>query len=192
MTRRGGRAAARAGGVLAVAVAGVIVMAVAVRGHAPAAPSAVPTPGEHQSQAPPHTVPPTPVPSTPVLGDRFIAVRDAASHQLVVSKAGGDLPTGATVIAMAADPKSGRLLATSCCAEATAAAPTLAWDGATWRPVATTVTPLYTAGLASDPVVTDTDDGHLLLLGSVAQPVQGNPQPVHLWRLSGSTWVLAG
>jgi hypothetical protein len=36
--------------------------------------------------------------------------------------------------------------------------------------------------------VTDVDEGHVLLLGSLVQASQGSPQPVHVWSWNGSAW----
>ena len=58
-----------------------------------------------------------------------------------------------------------------------------AWTGHDWSLVTGAHLPNFPAG-----AVTDTNAGHVLIVGSVTEPVQGNPQPVHVWSLMGSTW----
>ncbi len=50
--------------------------------------------------------------------------------------------------------------------------------------------------------VTATEDGvagisgppirHIVMVGSFAEPVQGQPQPIHLWSWTGSAWLRRG
>ena len=84
-------------------------------------------------------------------------------------------------VALALDPPSGRLLLFG--------APFLdpgstlwAWTGSDWQALATRL-PAF-----PEAVVSDSTSGHTLLVGSVIEAVQGNPQPVHVWSLTGSAW----
>lgn len=58
-----------------------------------------------------------------------------------------------------------------------------AWTGLTWSLLPGTRLPNFPAG-----AVADTDTNQVLILGSVTEPVQGDPQPVHIWALVGSAW----
>jgi hypothetical protein len=146
-----------------------------------------------------------------------------------VRQARGDLPSGASVIGMAADPVTRELLGVSCCLTGNGSASTLAWDGAAWHQLGTATAPSFIVRLVRDPAtarvllfadpstdsgkdiwawtgrdwsllggarlpnfpagaVADTDAGHVVIVGSVTEPVQGAPLPVHIWSLTGSTW----
>lgn len=64
---------------------------------------------------------------------------------------------------------------------------TWSWSGRAWAPLAGAAPPVFPAGVA-----VDSDTGHVLIVGSVAQPVQGLPQPVQIWERSGTTWRQLG
>jgi hypothetical protein len=57
------------------------------------------------------------------------------------------------------------------------------WSGQDWIPLAGTGLPV-----SPEAEVTDTNGGHVLILGSLVQASQGAPQPIDLWSWSGSTW----
>lgn len=57
------------------------------------------------------------------------------------------------------------------------------WTGHDWSLVTGARLPNFPAG-----AVTDTDGGHVLIVGSVTEPVQGDPRPVRIWLLDGATW----
>ena len=61
------------------------------------------------------------------------------------------------------------------------------WNGRDWTPLAGARPPVF-----PEAAVNDTDASRLVLLGSFAEPVQGTPQPVHLWSWTGSTWRQLG
>ncbi|HEY8755359.1 MAG TPA: hypothetical protein VIN65_03280 [Candidatus Dormibacteraeota bacterium] len=92
----------------------------------------------------------------------------------------------AFIAGLAVDPERGRII--MCGDPALASGREMwTWSGQDW-------TLLVGARLPVFPSVelTDTSSGRLLILGSVDQPTQGAPQPIHLWSLSGSTWSRLG
>jgi hypothetical protein len=92
----------------------------------------------------------------------------------------------AFTVALALNPESGRPLLF--------ADPPLAagremwsWSGQDWVLLTGARLPAFPGG-----AVTDTVDGHVVVVGSLAEAVLGNPQPLHIWSLSGSTWRQLG
>ncbi len=61
------------------------------------------------------------------------------------------------------------------------------WSGRDWTLVATPALPIFPTR-----AVADTDAGHVVIVGSVAEPVQGHPQPLHVWTLTTSGWHRLG
>ena len=57
------------------------------------------------------------------------------------------------------------------------------WTGRDWQLLSGARLPVFPAG-----AVIDTDAGNVVIVGSVVEPVQGQPQPVQLWSLTGNTW----
>jgi hypothetical protein len=61
------------------------------------------------------------------------------------------------------------------------------WTGHDWTLVKGAQLPVFPSRS-----VADTDDGHVVIVGSMAEPVQGHPQPVQVWSLTGTTWQRPG
>ncbi len=61
------------------------------------------------------------------------------------------------------------------------------WSGRDWTLLAGERLPVFPAGAALN-----TDSGHVVIVGSVAEPVQGTPQPVQTWERSASRWRQLG
>jgi hypothetical protein len=57
------------------------------------------------------------------------------------------------------------------------------WSGQDWVLLTGARLPAFPGG-----AVTDTVDGHVVVVGSIAEPVLGAPQLLHIWSLSGSAW----
>jgi hypothetical protein len=51
---------------------------------------------------------------------------------------------------------------------------------------AVTATEAGIGGISGPPI------RHIVIAGSFAEPVQGNPQPIHLWSWTGSAWLRVG
>jgi hypothetical protein len=58
------------------------------------------------------------------------------------------------------------------------------WTGADWQSRG-----LFLGALQPGGLVTDADDGRVLLFGNAVEAAQGLPQPVHVWEWEGSTWA---
>jgi hypothetical protein len=87
---------------------------------------------------------------------------------------------------LALDPRGGRILL--CGDPALGGGREMwAWSGRDWTLLTGARLPVFPSA-----EVTDTSDGRLVILGSVDQPTQGAPQPIHLWSLSGTTWSRLG
>ncbi|HSP65115.1 MAG TPA: hypothetical protein VLO10_02895 [Candidatus Deferrimicrobium sp.] len=89
-------------------------------------------------------------------------------------------------VAVVRDPGSARLLMFADPSTSTGA-DAWSWTGQDWAPLTGTRPPVFPAG-----AVTDVDTGHVVIVGAVVEPVQGNPQPVQVWSLTGSTWTRLG
>jgi hypothetical protein len=98
----------------------------------------------------------------------------AAWHQLNPPTAPG------FTVAMVLDPASGRLLLFG---DPSLAPEVWSWTGQAWTRRPNVPLPEFPAA-----AVTDTDLGGVVIVGSVAEPVQGHPQPVHVWSLIGGAW----
>ena len=61
------------------------------------------------------------------------------------------------------------------------------WDGRDWALLTAAQLPNFPAA-----VVADTNAGHVVIVGSILEPVQGHPQPVHVWSLNGLSWRQLG
>jgi hypothetical protein len=65
---------------------------------------------------------------------------------------------------------------------------TWSWDGHDWNHMAGATLPAF-----PEAVATDVGAGTMVLLGSLVQPVLGNPQqPLHVWSWTGSAWSQRG
>lgn len=86
---------------------------------------------------------------------------------------------------LAADPLSGRLLVAAANGEPRVSRTSTAWTwtGADWKPLSQTNGPPWPDGEA-----TDSARHRLLLLGTLTLAFQGEPQRLHVWAWSGSTW----
>ena len=96
-------------------------------------------------------------------------------------------PAPPPVLGLALDPTRGSLVL---CSDPTTAAPggqVWTWTGTAWIPLPGTRLPVL-----PEAAVTDVDEGHILLLGSLVQASQGSPQPVHVWSWNGSAWNQPG
>ena len=85
-------------------------------------------------------------------------------------------------VGLVRDPESSRLLLF--------ADPSLAagremwsWSGRDWALLTGARLPVFPTRAA-----VDSDSDHIVIVGSVAEPVQGSPQPVQIWERSASTW----
>ncbi len=61
------------------------------------------------------------------------------------------------------------------------------WTGRDWRLLEGGRLPVF-----PEAEVTDTASGHLVIVGSFAEPVQGAPQQVHVWSWDATTWTQVG
>jgi hypothetical protein len=61
------------------------------------------------------------------------------------------------------------------------------WDGRDWVLLTAAQLPNFPAA-----AVADTNAGHVVIVGSILEPVQGHPQPVHVWTLNGLSWRQLG
>jgi hypothetical protein len=57
------------------------------------------------------------------------------------------------------------------------------WTGHDWSLLTGARLPVF-----PEAEVTGVEDGHLVILGSFIEPVQGAPQPIHLWSWTGTRW----
>lgn len=87
---------------------------------------------------------------------------------------------------LALDPAGGRLLLL--------ADPVLAagremwsWSGQDWSPLTGARLPAFPQA-----EITDLGSGQVVILGSFAEPVQGSPQPIHVWSWTEATWRQLG
>jgi hypothetical protein len=83
-------------------------------------------------------------------------------------------------VAVVLDPVSGRLLMFG---DPSVAPQVWSWTGQDWNLRPNVQLPEFPAA-----AVTDTDLGSVVIVGSAAEPVLGNPQPVHVWSLIGGSW----
>ena len=83
-------------------------------------------------------------------------------------------------VSMVPDPLTARILMF---ADPSIAAEVWSWTGRDWSLVPNAQVPVFPTV-----AVVDTDTHRVVILGSVAEPVQGSPQPVQLWTLIGPSW----
>jgi len=82
-------------------------------------------------------------------------------------------------VGLVRDPVSDRLLLF---ADPSIAAEVWSWSGRQWSIVPNATVPVFPAAS-----MIDTDTHRVVIVGSVAEPVQGTPQPVQVWTLDGGT-----
>jgi hypothetical protein len=98
----------------------------------------------------------------------------AAWHALTTSSTMPGFTVG-----LVRDPVSDRLLLF---ADPSIAAEVWSWSGRQWSIVPNATVPVFPAAS-----MIDTDTHRVVIVGSVAEPVQGTPQPVQVWTLDGGT-----
>ncbi len=88
------------------------------------------------------------------------------------------------MVALVRDPITDRVLLF---ADPSIAAEVWSWGGDDWSLLPNTTVPVFPAA-----AMVDTDLDRVVIVGSVAEPVQGSPQPVQVWTLTGSSWRRLG
>ena len=87
-------------------------------------------------------------------------------------------------VALVRDPISNRLLMFG---DPSLAPQVWSWTGRDWALRRNVQLPEFPAA-----AVTDTHTGQVVIVGSAVEPVQGSPQPVHVWTLTSATWRQLG
>ncbi len=90
----------------------------------------------------------------------------------------------AFTVGLVRDPASGRLLMFG---DPSLASQVWSWTGQDWTLRPNVQLPEFPAA-----AVTDTRTGQVVIVGSASEPVQGNPQPVHVWSLTRTGWRQLG
>jgi hypothetical protein len=91
------------------------------------------------------------------------------------------------IVSLALDPVSNRLLFCSDPTRSVVGEQMWSWNGTNWIPLAGAQLPAL-----PEAEVTDTDDGHVLVLDFVIEATQGAPRPIHVWSWTGSVWNQRG
>jgi hypothetical protein len=102
----------------------------------------------------------------------------AAWHQVTTRTVPG------FVVRMVRDPVSARILLFS---DPSIAAEVWSWTGHDWILLPNAHVPVFPAA-----ALVDVDTHRVVILGSVAEPTQGSPEPVQLWTLTGPSWRQLG